>query len=137
MSDKKTGQINLSTNKKIKKLRTISVVCSLTGSWQQWVTENENKQVGECVSKKPHPVIQPTEALQQYETTSGEAQKTTHKDAKYSSKTEEVNTTAEALSRIKVKPVMKTVTSGIQEKSAGIGLLTESPCHQKRRSTGF
>ncbi|KAK1879991.1 Actin-binding Rho-activating protein [Dissostichus eleginoides] len=41
MSDKKTGQINLSTNKMIKKLRTISVVCSLTGSWQQWVTENE------------------------------------------------------------------------------------------------
>ncbi|KAK5854852.1 hypothetical protein PBY51_005007 [Eleginops maclovinus] len=145
MSDKHTGQRNPSSNRNIRKLRTISVVCSLTGSWQQWVTENEKKQAKEpsgwapdslketkgestktWVPKKPPPVqIQPIEASQQSEITSGEAQKTAHMDAKYSSKTEKVNTTAEEPSHIKIKTVVKTVTSGVQEKSAGIELLTE------------
>ncbi len=42
MSEKKP-----SANKNIKKLRAISMVCSLTRSWQQWVSENEEMQSSE------------------------------------------------------------------------------------------
>ncbi|XP_044026550.1 actin binding Rho activating protein b [Siniperca chuatsi] len=150
--DIQTGQVSQrkpSSNKNIKKLRTISMVCSLTSSWQQWVTENETKQASEpsgwapsslrgpteepkktWVPKKPPPThTQPTKASQNHVITSGEAQKTLipHKETQDASKTEEVKTSTEppVASRIKVKQVVKTVTSGVQEKSAGIGLLTE------------
>ncbi|XP_074470315.1 actin binding Rho activating protein b [Sebastes fasciatus] len=146
MSDKQTSQRKPSTNKNIKKLRAISLVCSLTGSWQQWVSENESKQASEpsgwapaslgeptkeprktlVPKKKPPPAeIQPMETSQNHVISSGEAPKTPHKEAKDEPKTEEVKTSAEPPSRIKVKQVVKTVTSGVQEKSAGIGLLAE------------
>uniref|UniRef100_A0AAV2K0V1 Actin-binding Rho-activating protein n=1 Tax=Knipowitschia caucasica TaxID=637954 RepID=A0AAV2K0V1_KNICA len=35
------------TNKNIKKLRTVSLVCGLTSSWQRWVSDNETKQAKE------------------------------------------------------------------------------------------
>ena len=147
MADKQTGQRKPSTNKNIKKLRTISMVCSLTGSWQQWVTENENKQASEpsgwspstlrgptqerklkWVPKKHPPTqVQPTEASQNHAISSEDAQKTLtpHKETKDPPKPEEVKASAEPPSRIKVKQVVKTVTSGVQEKSAGIELMTE------------
>ncbi|XP_045915551.1 actin binding Rho activating protein b [Micropterus dolomieu] len=151
MSDKQTSQASQrkpSSNKNIKKLRTVSMVCNLTSSWQQWVTENEIKQASEpsgwspsslggptepkktWVSKKPAPAqTQPTEASQTHVITSAEAQKTLtpHNETLDASNTGEVKTSAEQLvaSRIKVKQVVKTVTSGVQEKSVGIGLLTE------------
>lgn len=152
MSGKETGQASQrkpSTNKNIKKLRTISMVCSLTSGWQQWVTENEKKQASEpsgwapsslggptekprktWVPKKPSPTqTQPAEASQNHVISSGETQKTvTHdKVTQDASKTEEVKTSAEqpVASRIKVKQVVKTVTTGVQEKGAGIELLTE------------
>lgn len=146
MSDKQSSQRKPSTNRNIKKLRTVSMVSSLMDSWQKWVTDNEKKQASEpsgwCpyslggpeevprktwVPKK-HPLtqIQPTEAPQNHEISSGEAQKTTpHKETKDTIKTEEVKTSAEPPSGIKVKQVVKTVTSGVTEKGAGIALLTE------------
>uniref|UniRef100_A0A3Q3JGF1 Actin-binding Rho-activating protein n=1 Tax=Monopterus albus TaxID=43700 RepID=A0A3Q3JGF1_MONAL len=86
-----------STNKNIKKLRTISAVCSLAKSWQQWASENEKKQASEPSGWKTE-------------------------DA---SMNEEINQSPQAASRIKTKQVVKTVTSGIQEKSVGISVLTE------------
>ncbi|KAM6974178.1 actin binding Rho activating protein b isoform 1-T2 [Tautogolabrus adspersus] len=152
MSDKQSGQASQrkpSTNKNIKKLRTISMVCSLTSGWQQWVTENEKKQASEpsgwspsslggpteerkmkwVPKTPPEPQIQATETTQNHVTSSGEAQKTLipMKETESASKTEEVKDSTESVvaPRIKVKQVLKTVTSGVQEKSAGIGLLTE------------
>ncbi|XP_040909531.1 actin binding Rho activating protein b [Toxotes jaculatrix] len=146
MSNKQSSQASQrkpSTNKNIKKLRTVSMVCSLASSWQQWVTENETKQASEpsgwapsslggpteepkktWVPKKPPPSqAQPKEVSQNNATTSGDAQKTLAPHEK----TEGGLTSAEppVASRIKTKQVVKTVTSGVQEKSAGIGLLTE------------
>uniref|UniRef100_A0A8D0D168 Actin-binding Rho-activating protein n=1 Tax=Sander lucioperca TaxID=283035 RepID=A0A8D0D168_SANLU len=94
-----------STNKNIRKLRTISKVCSLTGSWQQWVTENEKKQASEPSGWAPSSLGGP--------------------ETKDTTKTEEVKTPAEPPSHNKVKQGVKPVTSGVQEKSAGIGLMTE------------
>ncbi|TMS18427.1 Actin-binding Rho-activating protein [Larimichthys crocea] len=152
MSDKQAGQSSQrkpSTNKNIKKQRTISMVCNLTSGWQQWVTENEKKQASEpsgwapsslggptvetrktWVPKKLPPAqTKPREAPQNDIIHSGEAKKTStpHKETHDASKTGEVNTSAEPLvaSGIKVKQVVKTVTAGVQEKGAGIGLLTE------------
>ncbi|KAG7225430.1 hypothetical protein INR49_027424, partial [Caranx melampygus] len=138
MSDKQSIQASQrkpSTNKNIKKLRAISMVCSLTSSWQQWVTENETKQASEPSGWAPSTPGRPTEepkktwvpkkpsASQSNKTNSEEVQKrpAPHK------KTEEVTTSTEppVESRIKTKQVVKTVTSSVQEKSAGIGLLTE------------
>lgn len=151
MSDKQAGQAyqrKSSTNKNIKKLRTISMVCSLTSSWQQWVTENEKKQASEpsgwapsslgglteepkktCFpTKNPSAHTQPTDASENHIISSGDSQKslTPHEEIRGASKTE-VNTLAEPQvgSPIKVKQVVTTVTSGVQEKGAGIGLLTE------------
>ncbi|XP_032391967.1 actin binding Rho activating protein b [Etheostoma spectabile] len=144
MSDIQANQRKPSTNNNIRKLRTISKVCSLTGSWQQWVTENEKKQasepsgwapssLGEPVGepkktwepKKPPPIqikSTATEASQNHIIRSGEVQKTPHKKT---TKTEEVKTPAEPPSRIMVTQGVKPVTGGVQEKYAGIGLTTE------------
>ncbi|XP_069032750.1 actin binding Rho activating protein b [Embiotoca jacksoni] len=148
MSDKQLGQApqrKPSSNKNIMKLRTISMVCSLTSSWQQWVTENETKQATEPSGWGPSSLGGGTTT-----TTTGEPKKTrvpekpppTRAKPADSSKTRVVaqtsisgaaSETAEveaseeppAASRIKTKQVVKTVISGVHEKSAGIGLLTE------------
>ncbi|KAM3596678.1 uncharacterized protein V6R79_018876 [Siganus canaliculatus] len=152
MSDKQTGQASRrkpSTNKNIKKLRTISMVCSLASSWQQWVTENEQKQASEPTgwapaslgepeeepkktwSPKKHPSIptQPKEDSQIQNIGPGETQKTSASpsETQDGATVEDVKISSEppVASRIKVKQVVKTVSSGAQEKGAGIGLLTE------------
>ncbi|KAM9340372.1 actin binding Rho activating protein b [Symphorus nematophorus] len=143
MSDKKAGQRKPSTNKNIKKLRTISMVCGLASSWQQWVTDNEKKQASEpsgwapsslgdpkeeskwkwTPKKRPATQTQPKEAPQNHVISSGEvSQKTSQKEIQEASKTEAETPVA---SPIKVTKVVKTVTSGVNEKSAGVGLLTE------------
>lgn len=150
MSDKQTSQAyqrKPSTNRNIKKLRTITMVCSLTSSWQQWAEENEKKQTSEPSGWSPSSLGGPTEDSQrtwapktcrptQSQVTEashnnvsspGEAKKTSHKVTQDVFKTEEVKRSAEppASSFIKTKQVVKTVTSGVQEKGAGISLLTE------------
>ncbi|XP_074543764.1 actin binding Rho activating protein b [Halichoeres trimaculatus] len=136
-----------STNKNIKKLRTISMVCGLASSWQQWVNENETKQASEpsgwspsslggptevprkkWVPKKPPSTqTKPTETPQNSVVTSGETQKALIPETQEAQKTKEIKDTTElaVAPRIKVKQVVKTVTSGVQEKGAGIELLTE------------
>lgn len=137
MADKqsiKASQRKPSTNKNIKKLRTISMVCGLTSSWQQWVSENEKKQASEPSGWAPPIPGVPTEepkkmwvpkkpSTSQNNETNSEVQRTSTPQEE----AEEVTTSTEppVESRIKTKQVEKTVTSGVQEKSAGIGLLTE------------
>lgn len=135
MSEKQPGQASQrkpSTNKNIKKLRTISMVCGLASSWQQWVTENEEKQTSEPSgwapsslggpSKEPRKAWAPKKhpPLQVKPTSEGSVEAQT-------SRNEEVRTSDEPppLSCIKTKQVVKSVTGSIQEKSAGIGPLTE------------
>nr|XP_020453156.1 actin-binding Rho-activating protein [Monopterus albus] len=150
MADKQTRQVcqrKPSTNKNIKKLRTISAVCSLAKSWQQWASENEKKQASEpsgwvpssleepneepkrtWVPKKP-PITQtqPADVSLNSATSSKEVKTslTPHKKTEDASMNEEINQSPQAASRIKTKQVVKTVTSGIQEKSVGISVLTE------------
>lgn len=148
MSDKQAGQAyqgKSSTNKNIKKLRTVSMVCGLTSSWQRWVTENEKKQASEpsgwapaslggpteegpkkawVLKKNPPTHTRPTDAAKDHRISSGDAQKSSapHKEIRGASKAE-VDPSAEPPvgSPIKVKQAVKTVASGVQEK----GLLTE------------
>uniref|UniRef100_A0A3Q4H5M8 Actin-binding Rho-activating protein n=1 Tax=Neolamprologus brichardi TaxID=32507 RepID=A0A3Q4H5M8_NEOBR len=109
-----TSQRKPFSNKNIKKLRTISMVCNLASSWQQWVTENENKQASEPSGWAPSSLGGPEELEKKWV-------------SKKPQPTGEVKTSDEppAASFIKTKQVVKTVTSSAQEKSAGIGLLTE------------
>ncbi|XP_037549020.1 actin binding Rho activating protein b [Nematolebias whitei] len=132
----KTSERKPSSNRNMKKLRAVSMVCNLTSSWQQWVTENESKQASEpsgwapdslrgekeeprktWTPKKP-PSIQTQTAAENH------AEAPTSQGA---SGSEKVQTSEEPLvtSCIKTKQVVKTVTSSVQEKGAGIGLLTE------------
>ncbi|KAF7665287.1 hypothetical protein LDENG_00148420 [Lucifuga dentata] len=144
MSDKKTSQASQrkpSTNN-IKKLRTISTVCSLTQSWQQWVKENETKQASEPSGWAPSWIDEParepkkpwaTKAALSAKKTPPQQSQPTEVTQKTSSPHKETETEGEdktsagliVESRIKTKQVVKTVTSKAQEKSAGIGLLTE------------
>lgn len=141
MSDK---QRNPSTSKNIKKIRTVSMVCSLTSSWQQWAQDNEKKQASEPTGWSPSSLGGPTEEPQRTwvpkklpptqsqltqvshnnVTGPGEA-KVTSTPPKESRDASKSSAEPPAASRIKTKQVMKTVTSGVQEKSAGISLLTE------------
>ncbi|XP_053302055.1 actin binding Rho activating protein b [Pleuronectes platessa] len=104
---------------------------------KQWVTDNEIKPAGEpsgwapstlggpteeprktWVPKTPPAAqIQPTEGSQVDASTSGEAEKTSAPQKKI----EEPPVT----SATKTKQVVKTVTSSVQEKGAGVGLLPE------------
>lgn len=154
MTDKQaaaTQQQRPSTNKNIKKLRAISMVCSLTSSWQKWAADNEKKQASEPSGWTPsslggvteegrkqwfpkkNPQIQPQpEDGSRTHISSGEALTpvTLQKDKPkvlLKDEPKDVHNTAEASigAAIKVKNVVKTVTSGVQEKSLGISLLTE------------
>lgn len=134
MSDKHTGQDyqrKPSANKNIKKLRTISMVCSLTSSWQQWVTENKEKQDTEPSGWAPSWLGGPEEepkkiwvpkksSLTQRSTNTSPNQVVSSEEApnvsfQHADKTENMET----------KQAVKTVTTGSQVKSGGIGLLSE------------
>lgn len=139
MSDNQAGQGSRrkpSTEKNIRKLRTISAVCSLTSSWQQWATENSKKQASEPSGWAPSSLGGPAEEPKKtwVPKKAPPAQSSRSEEAKKAfvstqdvSETDDVKSSAEppAASRIKTKQVVKTVTSGVQEKSAGITLLTE------------
>lgn len=146
MTDKQaalTQQRKASSNKNIRKLRTISMVCSLTSSWQQWAADNEEKQATEPSGWTPASLggpseeprnkwvpkkNPPTQALpadgSRPPISSGDAQASL-----CSQKSPEtvVQQRAEPSTgaAIKVKQVMKTVTSGVQEKGTSINLLAE------------
>lgn len=143
MSDQHAGQPNPrkpSNNKNIKKLRAISMVCGLTSSWQQWVTDNEKKQASEPSGWSPSSLGDPKEEPKktwvprerpqapgeptEVRDSQGDPPKSTRGAPNPEIKAPKL-TEAAVGSLIKVKPVVKTVTAGVQEKSAGVGLLAE------------
>lgn len=143
MSDQHAGQANPrkpSNNKNIKKLRAISMVCGLTSSWQQWVNDNETKQANEPSGWSPASLGGPTEEPKKTwvpkERPQAQAGPTKVQDRKEDTpksstsdapKPEVKVSLAEPAvgSLIKVKPVVRTVTTGVQEKGAGISHLTQ------------
>lgn len=112
-----------SANKNIKKLRTISMVCSLTRSWQQWVSENEDKQSSEPSGWAPCYAGDPKDAKK-------DASKIKLSPKALQTPTNENKDNVEPAgeSRIKTKHVVKTVTRDVQERSAGIDFLTKRIC---------
>ncbi|KTG36254.1 hypothetical protein cypCar_00001931 [Cyprinus carpio] len=120
MSEKKP-----STNKNIKKLRAISMVCSLTRSWQQWVSENEEKQSSEPSGWAPSYPEEPKDAKKIVPKIKPSQKSLSNQDPR--NKIQDDVEAAEE-SRIKTAQVVKTVTREVQEKSAGIDFLTKRIC---------
>lgn len=103
-----SGQKKPSLNKNIKKLRTISTVCSLARSWQRWVSDNEEKQSTEPTGWSPDTPDLPT-------------QKKKPRPKETPPKPPENDDDG----GIKTVLVVKTVQSSVQEKSSGVGALAE------------
>ncbi len=120
MSEKKP-----STNKNIKKLRAISMVCSLTQSWQQWVCENEEKQSSEPSGWAPSYPEDPKDAKKVVPKIKPSQKSLSNQDSRNK---KQDNVEAAEESRIKTAQVVKTVTREVQEKSAGIDFLTNRIC---------
>ncbi|XP_026144344.1 actin binding Rho activating protein b [Carassius auratus] len=120
MSEKKP-----STNKNIKKLRAISMVCSLTRSWQQWVSENEEKQSSEPSGWAPSYSEDPKDAKKVAPKIKPSQKSLSNQDSRNKDQ-DDVEAAEE--SRIKTAQVVKTVTREVQEKSAGIDFLTKRIC---------
>lgn len=125
-----------SSNRSTKKLRAVSVVCSLTSSWQRWVTENESKQASEPGGwappslgggkEEPRKTRAPEKAPSIQTQSAGER----HAEGPASpgaSSGEKGHASEEPLlsPRIQTKQVVKTVSSSVQEKGAGINFLAE------------
>uniref|UniRef100_A0A8C6TCI9 Actin binding Rho activating protein b n=1 Tax=Neogobius melanostomus TaxID=47308 RepID=A0A8C6TCI9_9GOBI len=125
----------------IRKLRAVSMVCSLASSWQQWVTDNETKQANEPSGWAPSCLDDPKKDPQKTQkpkktakTVPSAKQDNTSEDVKAAEKVQQTFKTAEDAKAIveppvappiKTKHVEKTVTSAAKEKSVGIGLLAE------------
>uniref|UniRef100_A0A8C7TR21 Actin-binding Rho-activating protein n=1 Tax=Oncorhynchus mykiss TaxID=8022 RepID=A0A8C7TR21_ONCMY len=106
-----------STNKNIKKLRTICMVSTLTYSWQHWVSEVNDKQAKEPFAWAPDDLTTGTNIPADQNNPSADQQ-------------EKTLLVLQGESRIKTKQVVKTVTSGIQERSVGNTFLTEQICKE-------
>ncbi|XP_072530995.1 actin binding Rho activating protein b [Salminus brasiliensis] len=118
-----TSQRKPSVNKNIKKLRTLSVVCNLAKSWQQWICENEEKQASEPTGWAPESYENPKTSKKE-QTKPGPSQNQSQKPQGQEKEVQE----EPGESRIKTKQVVKTVTRDVQEKSAGIEFLTNRIC---------
>ncbi|KAK6491523.1 actin-binding Rho-activating protein-like [Huso huso] len=123
-SDRKSNlNKSTTTNKNIKKLWTISMVCSLTKSWQQWASENENKHASEPSGWAPH--AEKEEKPKQYKKRSGDQTTGSIQKAFQSTEKLEGDSGKEPLeSKIRSKQVTKTITSKVQEKGSDISFLT-------------
>lgn len=131
MSEEKNGQRKPSSNKNIRKLRAAGVVCSLTSSWQQWVSDSEKKQAGEPSGWAP-PLLEeqaakpktwfprkppPTQTQKMSESLVAQTQ-----NPQGSSNSGEVKNSSQPC--VKTKQAVK--TASLQEKGASIGPLTET-----------
>ncbi|XP_014875416.1 actin binding Rho activating protein b [Poecilia latipinna] len=138
MSEKAAGETSErkpSTNKSFRKLRAVSMVCSLTSGWQQWVAENEKKQASEPSGWAPSSNDQPGEPKKRWapkKPHSAQTQpnletlsETRTSPSQGAPSNDDVQTANDQPSCIKTKQVVKTVSSGIQEKSTGVGFLAE------------
>ncbi|XP_006635704.1 actin binding Rho activating protein b [Lepisosteus oculatus] len=120
-------------NKNVKKLRTVSMVCSLAKSWQQWASENEERQASEPSGWTPSE--EKREILNTKKYQQPLQQKTCSKENTGTKQTAvpdpaagKLENTSESLpldSKIRSKQVVKTVTSKVQEKGMNIGYLTD------------
>lgn len=126
MSDKtaETTARKPSANKNIKKLRAISMVCSLTRSWQQWVSDNEEKQASEPSGWAPGCPEDPKDAVK--EAAKNRLSQTSL--LSQASTKSQGDGEAPGESRIRTAQVIKTVTRDVQERSAGIEFLTKRIC---------
>ncbi|MGH0161204.1 UNVERIFIED_CONTAM: hypothetical protein FKN15_058943 [Acipenser sinensis] len=123
-SDRKSNlNKSTTTNKNIKKLWTISMVCNLTKSWQQWASENENKHASEPSGWAPH--TEKEEKPKQYKKRSADQTMGSIQRAFQSTEKLEGDSGKEPLeSKIRSKQVTKTITSKVQEKGSDISFLT-------------
>ncbi|XP_076863913.1 actin binding Rho activating protein b [Brachyhypopomus gauderio] len=108
--------------KPTKKLHTLSTVCGLARSWQQWVCENEERQATEPSGWSPD---SDNKAKTKAPTKPPPSEKKprTSPAPKPQHQEEEPGET-----RIKTKQVTKTVTRDVQEKSVGIEFLSSRIC---------
>uniref|UniRef100_A0A674DD92 Actin binding Rho activating protein b n=1 Tax=Salmo trutta TaxID=8032 RepID=A0A674DD92_SALTR len=110
-----------------RKLLPICMVSNLTRSWQKWVSEIKDKLAKEPISLAPHPLRElwdeppKTPSI----TKLGTWQK---KVCPCQDPTADPSSASIRESRIKTKQVVKTVTSGVQERSVGTTFLTEIIC---------
>lgn len=137
MTDKQAGgtqQRKPSTNRNIRKLRAISMVCGLTSSWQQWAADNEKKQASEPSGWTPSSLGGPTEEgrKQWFPKTKPPTQPQPADGSRTHTGAGEALTPGTPQkdepptgAAIRVKNVEKTVTSSVREKSLSISLLTE------------
>ncbi|KAK6490848.1 actin-binding Rho-activating protein-like [Huso huso] len=122
-SDRKSNLKKSATaNKNIKKLRIISTVCSLTKSWQQWASENEDKHASEPSGWAPH--AEKEEKPKQYKKRSADQTTGSIQKTQSTEKLEGDSGKAPLESKIRSKQVTKTITSKVQEKGSDISFLT-------------
>ncbi|XP_077405345.1 actin binding Rho activating protein b [Vanacampus margaritifer] len=134
MSNQQTDHRKLSANKNIKKLRAISKVCGLAKSWQQWISENEKKQAAEPCGWSPWQSNSTEEAIPSqktedspcYEVASKNVSDPPHLPERTAIEDANNSKVPRISSSIKMKLVMKTATSGPQDRSAGVKRLTKS-----------
>ncbi|KAJ8386800.1 hypothetical protein AAFF_G00165950 [Aldrovandia affinis] len=124
-----------SANKNIRKLRAVSMVCSLTSSWQQWVSENEEKQ-----AKEPSGWAPDSDAPREQRRAGPEEKRARSSQAAAAAAASTPARDASSLgpppgsqagektpgeAKIKSKQVVKSVSSSAQEKGMGVGFLTD------------
>ncbi|RVE67211.1 hypothetical protein OJAV_G00114640 [Oryzias javanicus] len=107
----KPPQRKPSSNKNIRKLRAASMVCSLTSSWQRWVSENEEKQASEPSGWAPPALEEPP----------AEPKKTWSPRKPPPSQAQKTSDTSNPQGVQSSKQVVKTAT--LQGKGAAVGVL--------------
>ncbi|MBN3318229.1 ABRA protein, partial [Atractosteus spatula] len=120
-------------NKNVKKLRTVSMVCNLAKSWQQWASENEERQASEpsgwTPSEEKREILNPKKYQHPLRQKTCSKENTGTKQTAVSDPAAgKLENTSESLpldSKIRSKQVVKTVTSKVQEKGMNIGYLTD------------
>ncbi|XP_036371881.1 actin binding Rho activating protein b [Megalops cyprinoides] len=134
MADPRTDAVsrNPSANKNIRKLRAASMVCSLTRSWQRWVSENEEKQAGEPSGWSPDSDSRlerartgPSEKRPRPNQSGTAVAPAPTGDASHHPGSQDSSLRdGKAQLGIKSKQVVKSVSSTAQEKGMGVGFLT-------------
>ncbi|XP_077363773.1 actin binding Rho activating protein b [Festucalex cinctus] len=144
MSNQQTDHRKSPANKNIKKLRAISKVCGLAKSWQQWISENEKKKAAEPCgwfpwqsdsTEEPQKTWIPKRSIPSQKIEDSPCHVVASKDVSDLPNLPDRTTVEDAnnlevpmiSTSIKMKLVMKTTTSGPQDRSAGVKLLTKSP----------
>ncbi|KAM8883750.1 actin binding Rho activating protein b [Synchiropus picturatus] len=125
-------QRKVASNRNIKKLRTASMVCSLAGRWQKWVTDNKTRQEAEPSGWAPSWLVGESEE-EPKKTWAPKTSPLTGTQVAQQKCQPSTNTLFEkgvgpepaVAVGIKTVQVMKTVTSTAKEKSAGIEMLSD------------